>query len=259
MLVQGRSFKDSNRVLIVGDLHGSIHYGRQSFEYAHRNDCDAIIQLGDCGVWVDCDSTDRYLDAIQCEATEWDIDFYWLRGNHDDPRRIDLGDPTPQYTAGRDRMIYLPDGYRWSWQNKRFMAVGGAVSVDKRMRTEGRSWWPEEELSDADVEYACRDDGTPVDVVFSHDCPLGVDIPGVGRDLKTGNTNGWPYDVLLEAERHRIKMRKIFDSVRPKLFIHGHYHQFYQEIVDGTAFCGLGCDGDRMFNLCRVLSPEDLA
>lgn len=140
------------------------------------------------------------------------------------------------------------------------MAVGGAVSVDRHMRTEGRSWWPEEELSDADVEYARRDDGIPVDVVFSHDCPLGVDIPGVGRDLKTGKTNGWPYDVLLEAERHRTMMRMIFNSVHPKLWIHGHYHVAYRAFLglESTAFVGLSCDGDRMSNLCQVIRPEDL-
>jgi hypothetical protein len=138
------------------------------------------------------------------------------------------------------------------------MAVGGAVSVDKHMRKAGVSWWPGEELTDGQVEYACRDDDTAVDVVFAHDCPVGVDIPGVGRDLKHGNTNGWPWDVLLEAERHRRKLRRICDAVRPQLYFHGHYHVAYSEYLDGTMFAGLGCDGDRMFNLTKVLSPEDI-
>lgn len=252
--------REPERVLAVGDLHGNAHAAQMSLEYARRNGCDAIVQVGDFGLWRNNDDTARYLGTVEREAAELDIDFYWLDGNHEDHTRIDHGWVTAQYTTLYKRIIYLPRGYRWTWWGKRFMAVGGAVSVDKHMRTAGKSWWPEEELTDSQVEYACRDDGTPVDVVFSHDCPLGVDIPGVGRDLKTGNTNGWPYDVLLEAERHRIKMRKIFDATRPKLWTHGHYHVRYQAFLglEPTAFVGLGCDGDRMFNLCQVISPEDI-
>ena len=250
--------KEPDKVLVVGDLHGSEHWAKMSLEYAARNGCNAIVQVGDFGRWIPNDATIRYLNTVQREADEYDIDFYWLDGNHEDHTRIDHGWPTAQYTDGYKRVIYLPRGYRWSWWGKRFMTVGGAVSVDKRMRKAGVSWWPEEELTDSQVEYASRDDGTPVDVVFSHDCPLGVDIPGIGRDLKTGNSNGWPYDVLLDAERHRVKMRKIFDSVRPQLWFHGHFHVAYREVLEGATFYGLGCDGDHMFNLAKVLSPEDL-
>lgn len=252
--------REPERVLAVGDLHGNTHAARMALEYADRNHCDAIVQVGDFGLWRDNDDTARYLDIIQETADGYGIDFYWLDGNHEDHTRIDHDWVTAQYTTGHKRIIYLPRGYRWTWWGKRFMAVGGAVSVDKHMRKAGTSWWPAEELSDRQVEYACRDDGTPVDVVFSHDCPLGVDIPGVGRDLKTGNSNGWPYDVLLQAERHRIKMRKIFDSVRPKLWTYGHYHAPYRGFLglEPTAFVGLSCDGDRLFNLCQVITPEDL-
>lgn len=246
------------KVLVVGDLHGNSVQAEQCCEYAARHGCDAIVQVGDFGFWVPGDSSVTYLKRVEKAAREFGLIFYWLDGNHEDHSRRHEFD-----SKKRPRTRYLPRGHRWSWWGKRFMAVGGAVSVDKHFRTDGKSWWPEEVLSDAEVDYACRDDGTPVDVVFSHDCPRGVDIPGVGRDTKSGVRGSWPQDILLEAEVHRTKLLKIWEATHPRMFIHGHYHIPYQQIEcldyeHSTGFCGLGCDGDKMMNVAKVLKPEDL-
>jgi hypothetical protein len=140
------------------------------------------------------------------------------------------------------------------------MAVGGAVSVDKRDRQEGISWWPEETLSDEEVGYASRFDGTPVDVVLAHDCPRGVDIPGVGPDNKNAVRGIWPPDALYQADIHRDKMWQVWQHTRPDTWIHGHYHiPYVSYLATGvhephTKFIGLGSDGDRMTSTVTTLS-----
>jgi hypothetical protein len=136
------------------------------------------------------------------------------------------------------------------------MSVGGAMSVDKRLRVEGESWWPQEELTDTDVEYAKRDGA--VDVIVSHDCPRGVDIPGVGPDTKGGARGDWPPDILAEARRHRDKLATICRATAPDWLFHGHYHIPYAAQLDATRVVGLADDRSEMDDHTLVLNHDDL-
>lgn len=257
-------------VAIAADWHGSVKWARHAVEYAYGKGADGIVQLGDFGLWPgwDMPGSDAwmFLNGVQDKLAECGMWLDWLDGNHEDHPAINglvrqHGHHNPIPIPGFDRIRYLPRGYQWSWWGKTFMAIGGAVSVDKTMRTEGRSWWPEEELTDEDIAHASR---SQVDVILAHDCPLGVDIPGVGRSLRTGNGNGWPYHALLDAERHRTKMRDIWLATRPKLWLHGHYHVRYEygmrHTVTGanTRFVGLADDDQIMKDNVLILTERDV-
>jgi hypothetical protein len=136
------------------------------------------------------------------------------------------------------------------------MSVGGAMSVDKRYRAEGLSWWPQEELTDADVEYAQRDGA--VDVIVSHDCPRGVNIPGVGPDTKGGVRGDWPPDILAEAQQHRDKLATICRATTPEWLFHGHYHISYASNFDATSVIGLADDRGLIDDHTLVLHRSDL-
>jgi predicted phosphodiesterase len=248
---------DPKRIMVSGDWHGNTHFALESITYAaEQGGCDVMIQVGDFGFWTDTGATRMYLDRVQGAARRAGIRLYWLDGNHEDhSRRAEFND------SGRPNVIYLPRGFRWTWWGKRFMSVGGAVSVDKRDRTPGRSWWPEEELTEDELAYACRDDKTTVDVVFAHDCPLGVDIPGIGPDndhRPTGAPPGWPPDVLAHADFHRGKMKVIADKMQPELWIHGHYHIPYRLQSGKTTFIGLGCDTHLWLELTSCFIGQDM-
>ena len=168
-------------------------------------------------------------------------------------RQHEFNDP-----ENRPMTTHLPRGTRWSWWGKRFMALGGATSVDRHMRTENVSWWSGEELSEADIEHASRDDGTPVDVVFAHDCPTGVDIPGVGADWNTQVRGFWPDSMLYVASLHRDKVRRVYDATSPGLWIHGHYHRVYERFMGSTRFLGLDMDATTLDKNTMTLDPEKL-
>lgn len=155
-------------------------------------------------------------------------------------------DKTPWSPKDYPRIIHLPRGYRWTWWGQAWMALGGATSIDRLQRIPGRSWWPEEALTDEDVEYASRPGA--VDVLVCHDAPYGANVPGVG--LGPPRPCDWPLQTQLESYDHRLKVRKVVDVVRPRLVAHGHMHCRYSDMLhlDGhdTMVEGLDCDGTPM-------------
>ena len=246
--------EDPEIVLVAGDWHGNGAWSQLCFQHAYKSGADAILHLGDFGFWTDNPWTSRYLWTVEEAAQEWGIPIYWLPGNHEDYSRIsEFNDPD-----NRPMTTYLPRGERWTWWGKRFMALGGAFSVDRFMRTEGVGWWPGEELSREDVEYASRDDGISVDVVVAHDCPTGVFIPGIGADFRTQTRGEWPDHMLYGATQHRDKVREVYDATKPKLWINGHYHRCYEKFFQGTRFLGLDCDGTTVEKNTMILTPADV-
>jgi predicted phosphodiesterase len=243
---------DPTNLMLAGDWHGNLQWAEQVIRYAARHDVDTILQLGDFGYWVDDARTELYLSIIDAMLDEAGIRLFWLDGNHEDhTRTVEWQDPT-RYP----NVTYLGRGFRWQWWGKTWMSVGGAMSVDKRYRAEGVSWWPEEELTDADVAYAGRDGR--VDVIVSHDCPRGVDIPGVGPDTKGGTRGNWPPDILAEAQQHRDKLATICRATAPDWLFHGHYHIPYASNFAATSVIGLADDRAMMGDHTLILHESDL-
>lgn len=250
------------KILLAGDWHGAAAWGRHAIEHAALHGCEVIVQLGDFGFWrKESPASAEYLNVLQKALAKHDIELYWVDGNHEDHGRLEpmqhWHEPWVTLNA-YSRITYLPRGYRWEWWGKTWMAVGGAVSVDKDWRTEGVDWWPEEELTDADLAHALRPG--PVDIVIAHDAPKGVNIPGIGPDTKQRpNESPWPHHVLVQAEAHRAKMRQIWDAHHPTWWFHGHYHRHYEEFFgEHGKVVGLDMNGTKMLTNTRVLTPADV-
>lgn len=247
---------DPIKVMASGDWHGNPRFAESTIEYAKQNGVDVVMQVGDFGFWTPGVATDSFLFRVEKAARNAGLRVYWLDGNHEDhSRRVQFNDP-----VNRPNTIYLPRGHRWTWWGKRFAAVGGAVSVDKLDRIPGRSWWPEEELTEDELAFVVRDDQTPVDVVFAHDCPAGVHIPSIGcnNDERPGWPPPFPPKVLAQADFHRGKMRVIADKLNPQVWIHGHYHIPYRLSAGSTEFIGLGCDMDLFVERTVCFIGQDL-
>jgi predicted phosphodiesterase len=244
---------EPTKVMASGDWHASQPFAVRSIDYAVYAGADAIVQCGDFGLWTPSPRLDLYISTITRLAKETEIHVYWLDGNHEDHSRRD------QFASyDTEYFHYLPRGHRWSWWGKQFMSVGGGVSMDKKHRKEGVSWWPGETLSDEELDFCCR---IPhgLDVIFAHDCPRGVPIPGVGPESKQRpGESAWPADVLYEASQHRDKMREIWECHQPQLYAHGHYHIPYEFWLRDTKFIGLGMHMDMMKDTVFFIGPDDL-
>lgn len=239
-----------DKVMIAGDWHGNGSWAQKAIAHAAKADCQAIVHLGDFGYWVDSWETDKYLAHIGRELFEWGLKLYWVDGNHEDHSRIiNEGTDVPGF---EEQIIYLPRGFRWTWHDKTWMSVGGAHSVDKWARKEGVSWWPEEHLSESQVEYASRPGA--VHVMVCHDCPDGVDIPGINADEKLDVSQSfWPPAEIALAHMHRKKLGRVVDAVRPKVLYHGHYHVFHRGYRGDLPIIGLDMDATTLDRNTMIL------
>lgn len=182
----------------------------------------------------------------------------------------------------RPNLWYMPRGTVFTLGHVRCLALGGAFSIDKMRRltielqnrghrkmyssygitdqmdssinewakqVEGHThWWPTEMITDEQVELAIKNAEAqgPVDIMFTHDCPEGVSVPGLHAADK------WKYP---ETNQNRERLRTVFDAVQPKLLVHGHYHTAYtgrlplKEEGWGCRVEGLANDGRQGFSI----------
>jgi len=246
------------RVLLVGDTHGDADWWFQAvFPTAARRRASVILQVGDFGI-----RSGRigglYLDLLQGELDRTGRWIWFVDGNHDD---MDVLSDIPIAEDGirrvRSRILHLPRGFRWTLAAQRFLACGGAGSIDRQWRTRGRDWWPEERLTDEDVER-CTSRG-PTDVLVSHDAPL--EAPVVGLDLREAVR----LDVLEAAVASRQRLAAVVAAVRPRLAIWGHWHEHHLCEVHSLTepercfvLVGLSENGSSRGNLA-MLEPGKLA
>lgn len=145
-----------------------------------------------------------------------DTKVFWLMGNHE-------CFPHVEKTYGRNgrepvemapNLYYCPTGSILNINGKNCMFAGGALSIDQDFRREGYTWFPEELLTDHDLQYMkeSAQDKT-IDIMFTHTCPLGFPIkaPHDTFDLKFNDPT-------------RLILREIADVVKPRYWFFGHWH-----------------------------------
>jgi hypothetical protein len=257
-------------VLVVGDLHGNHQAARRAFVTAKRRKADVIFQVGDFGYWPHADGG-AFVLACAEYAEMVGIDLYWVDGNHEnhpmlnnliagllkeggheDPIKIDNG------------IFYVPRGCVLEWCGRRLLGLGGAYSIDKEWRlkedrerrkrvrdqvlakggqatpieaailgAETWSWWPGEEITEADAARA-KSVGA-VDVMFTHDKPIS-------------SSPRWNRKAFPECEPNQRAIQDVMAVVRPSVLMHGHLHFRYEDEVyvgnDGRTCRVYGLDAE---------------
>jgi hypothetical protein len=108
----------------------------------------------------------------------------------------------------------LPRGGRTNINGLVIGALGGAFSVDYEHRTEGKDWWSSEEPTAEEARKLIA--GGPVDILITHDAPAGVQLKG---DFELAE------ELVGRAERTRVLLRDVVDSLAPRHVFCGHWHQ----------------------------------
>lgn len=255
---------DPTRVLVAGDWHGNTRWALKVITRARELLADQepkiILHCGDFGIWPGPGGFD-YLSQVCAALDQAGMALWFVDGNHENHDRLDAeyadakflvneGLPVP-LSSGHSAsppdnlVLWLWRGCRWTWHGRTWMACGGGVSLDRVIRSEGRSWWPQEEISD--VQEARIIAGGRADVMLSHDRPSGVvhsfpDSPA-----------WWDQHDIDRNERHVARMQRIVDTVQPAHLIHGHLHRAYSRAcefgygpVQVTGLAADGMDGNYM-------------
>jgi predicted phosphodiesterase len=230
---------DLERVAFIGDWHMNAGWAGRAIRYAADHKAQHLVHAGDFGYTFDA----RFLDVVTSALRAAGLRLWFVDGNHEDHPKLQRWAVDPE--TGRrpltDRIEHLPRGYRWDWSGVRFLAMGGAYSVDRSSRIEGRSWWPQETITRRQINQASAQG--PTDVLVAHDCPSGVQIPGID-DRKAS----WiPPADLARAYENRSELDRLCAATTPRVIVHGHYHTRYMVKTDlgygDVVVQGLDCDG----------------
>src|SRR5258706_7873440 len=214
------------RILVAGDWHGNLRWATSVIQQVPHLLADEqsriVLQLGDFGVWPgDEVYTTLLTDAlIRADANLWFVD-----GNHEEHPKLsallDGWDGTAPVRY-RERIWWLPRGYRWQWHGRTWLALGGAASLDRAglvsargdgqmvrvpNRTRGTDWWPEEEITD-EQELAVIAGGK-ADVMVTHDCP------GQVTNSFPPRPSWWSPLDLERSERHAERLQRVGEAVQP--------------------------------------------
>lgn len=212
---------DPTGVVLLGDIHGSYLESRLAISLAHEYGTKVVVQLGDFGIWAG-DYGKHFISNLHAELEKNDMMLYFVDGNHEN---FPLLYTYPIVTDGTrpitDRIVHLPRGFRWTWNDVTFLALGGAHSVDRQMRKEGVDWWPEEHITDADITTASA--GGRVDIMITHDSPHSALNRVVDDPMSAFR---WPESELATARWHRMQLDQVVKAVSPYFIFHGHYHTY---------------------------------
>lgn len=218
--------------MLAGDWHGNRSWARVSCEAAARSGCIALVQLGDFGLWPGREDT--WLDHVDGCARDAGVEVVWIDGNHENHDALDEW-RSKRDARGlvrmRDHVTWATRGSRWEWHGVRFGALGGAVSLDRFLRRQGKSWWPQESISPADLERLGHD---RLDVLVTHTPPSPLEA--------SSQRFPFPEEVLADDRLARSKVDEAVRRTRPTLVAHGHLHVRYTSLREGWRVEGLAHD-----------------
>jgi predicted phosphodiesterase len=215
--------KPKGNFLIATDWHGNGHQGREIIFQAERLGLDTIIHLGDFGIK---ESSYNYLGHLQKYLGAFGINLYFIDGNHEHFDKLENREMLDDGTRFvRDNIFHLPRGFRWSWNDISFLAVGGAASINRFSSSSGSSHWdPGEFITDSDVEKAIE--GGSADVMFMHDSPADAPNDLVDdTELQQELIKKFGLASVAYTYANREQLKAITAEVNPRLLFHGHYHK----------------------------------
>lgn len=150
----------------------------------------------------------------------------YMQEVNDDPRVYRFS-KMPKHFLGNYGVWDIPGAVSKKLRNQIFF-VRGAWSIDGRYRRENNwSWWPREQLSEAECTDALElYEKEKPDFVVTHCTPKSI-LPKLTLSFSDGKPIPTQTGHLLDL---------MFKIHKPKYWIFGHYHQEFNEVVDGTHF-----------------------
>jgi predicted phosphodiesterase len=248
-----------HRIMIAGDCHGKINHVYYLLQMCENQGITTLLQVGDFGAWEHEAEGRKFFRLVSQRAVKTGVTVYWIDGNHDKisatlKRHREVDDSG--FVLCAPSLVYIPRGTVWEWSGIKFLAFGGAYSVDKEARlywekekrvqwerqkalgsrkldtSKESLWFPEEEASEEDYIKAVGD-GSRVDVMVTHDKPRA-------------SNPGWNRKDLMECWPNQDRIQALLQARKPRVLVHGHLHYPYEDRVrhaEGwTLVKGLDCD-----------------
>lgn len=201
-----------DRIILMGDTHSTRVMETLLNKIPEGNE---VFHVGDVGLGFGPKLYQKETSINICNnvnefCKEKNIILYLNRGNHDNPWVWTLPDLSNLKMIQTGDTLIFPNG-------KRVLCIGGAVSVDRYVRTEGLDYWEDEITPDVDITEK-------YDIVFSHDTPEFFNHNT--QSLMTSFQWYVQRDVTLldDCGKQRNKIEKILRQSGATKFFSGHYH-----------------------------------
>lgn len=198
----------NKKVIVTGDIHndfGSLN------SLINKKDPDLVICAGDFGYWPGVKWA-KELSFIKPKNAK----ILWCDGNHENHWAI--RDRTTDELA--PNIFYMPRGSTYTLDDGRvILFMGGAYSIDKQWRKIGIDWFPEETISQKDLNNL---PDVKVDIFITHTCPTEL-----VNDLKIN----YP-EKSFEPSNHALS--ELWKHYKPSTWIFGHWHQYLEVKMMGT-------------------------
>jgi hypothetical protein len=211
-------------IAYIGDLHGNFAYIRWWLKQGHHKNI-TLIQVGDFGVGFKPNTEDYVLQELNKELGKRESFLLVIRGNHDNPAWFD-GNHDYEFIK------FLPDYSTMEIDGLNHLFIGGAVSVDRKLRTEGIDYWKDESfVLDLDKIKDLKD----IDVVVTHNAPIFVEPFGfnglVAYYAERDST------LLDDLTKERNNITEVFNVLQKnnsiKYHFYGHFHYSTKNLIDG--------------------------
>jgi DNA repair exonuclease SbcCD nuclease subunit len=211
-------------IYLTGDLHGSIDIRKLNFENFSIGQVmtkdDYLIILGDFGlIWHDNKEERYWVDWLT--GRPWTTLF--IDGNHENFDRLNLlseiemfGGKVGKYT---NSIYHLKRGEIYTIDGKKFFTFGGANSIDKLVRSEGISWWRDEQPNFYEMKRGINNLQKyyfDIDYILTHTCP-----DSLVSKLKIFGIEKYGLD---DNDNTRKYLDTILEMVNFKKWYFGHWH-----------------------------------
>lgn len=203
---------------VTGDTHGELsRFQTKAFRRLKKR--DTLIVLGDFGfIW---DGSKREKKALKW-LSKRRYRLLFLDGSHENYDLLEAY-PTTAFSGGTARKIaenifWLQRGEIYELEGKTLFVFGGAESLDKETRAEGKTWFRQEVPSPEQFEKA-RQNLTArrnrVDYILTHDAPARLaDFLHLSKD-----------SVLYEATQLELFFNDLYQHVQYDKWLFGRYHK----------------------------------
>ena len=210
------------KILIAGDVHATFNYLNAVINVEHP---DVVLACGDFGYWPSHGA--RYsFKNIKPQNSK----IYWCDGNHEEhpaiKAKLDKG-----ITEFAPNVFYMPRGTVKNFPHLgNVLFMGGADSIDKGGRTPGYDWFPEEIITQADLDLL---PDTTVDTVISHTAPTSI-----VEKLR------YPYWQHRKCDDpSSVALQIVLEKYNPCKWFFGHWHLHQYGRVGHTNWCALNMFG----------------
>lgn len=212
--------------IYLGDIHGHFNLIKGWInQNKNLSNCN-IIQLGDFGIGFRPKQEFHELKLLNKKLKKHGHNLYVIRGNHDNPEYFDGNHDLTN-------IKFIPDYTVLNLNGINHLFVGGAISIDRKLRTQGVDYWFDERFIYDEEKIL---DKKEIEVLITH-TSMSFNKPFF-IDSSIYNFAKNDINLIDELILERKELDKFWNNLiinnKIKFHFYGHFHFHNKELINNT-------------------------